>query len=134
MCTFWYIHMSDVAASYGTFLDFIALFWVFWYIINEYSCLKYCIFTKHSQIDVHILEYHYAQCNYRLWQILWFYCVPSLILIYYMSETLQLHQTLTNCVFRKNWKEFFVTIYGYISLVLNVATLFSVICGKTIQL
>ena len=38
--------MPDVTRPF----DFVAFFWVFSYIIDEYSCLKYCIFTKHSQI------------------------------------------------------------------------------------
>ena len=38
--------MPDLAASYGRIFVFIAFFCVFSYMIDEYSCLKYCIFTK----------------------------------------------------------------------------------------
>ena len=56
------------------------LLWVFSYIIDEhYSCLKYCIFTKHSQIACLINE-NISVCQHikyacRLWKILWFDCV-----------------------------------------------------------
>ena len=53
------------------------VFWVFSYIGDEHSCLKYCIFTKLSQIvypiNVHILVCQHARCDCRLWKILWFY-------------------------------------------------------------
>ena len=68
------IFMPDVTAIYGTPLDFIAFFWVFSYIIDEYSCLKYCIFTKLSQImyliDVHILVCQHAKYDCMLWKVL----------------------------------------------------------------
>ena len=52
---------------------------IFSYIIDEYSCLKYCIFTKLSQIvcliNVHILDYQHAKCDCWLWKVLWFDCV-----------------------------------------------------------
>ena len=51
--------MSDVTANYGTLLDFIAFLRNFAYIIDDNSCLKYCIFSKLSQIvcpiNTHIL-------------------------------------------------------------------------------
>ena len=47
--------------------------------IDKHSCLKYCIFTKHSQIVcltcVHILVCPYAQFDCRLWKFLEFNCV-----------------------------------------------------------
>ena len=39
--------MLDVTASYGKLLDFITFLGIF---IHYYSCLKYCIFNKLSQI------------------------------------------------------------------------------------
>ena len=63
------------------------LFWVFSYIIDEHSCLKYCILTKLSQIMcliiVHILVCQHAKYACRLWRFLWF-TVFFRILIYYM--------------------------------------------------
>ena len=48
-------------------------FWVFSYIIDEHSCLKYCFFTKHSQIvcliNAHILIYQHARCDCKLWKV-----------------------------------------------------------------
>ena len=64
---YWYVKMPDLTASYGTPFDFIVLFWVFTYIINELSCLKYCIFIKLSQIvcliNVHIFECLHVKCD-----------------------------------------------------------------------
>ena len=49
--------MSDVTASYGTPYYFIAFFGIFSYIIDDHSCLKYCIYTKFSRfvclINIH---------------------------------------------------------------------------------
>ena len=57
--------MPDVTASYGKLFDFIAL------LIDNNSCLKYCIFTKLSQIEClineHILQCHYVKCDCLLW-------------------------------------------------------------------
>ena len=51
-------------------------FWVFSYIIDDHSCLNYCIFTKLLQIvyliNVHILLCQLAKYNCRLWKVLWF--------------------------------------------------------------
>ena len=56
-------------------------FWVFSYIVDEHSCLKYCIFTKLLQIvcliNVHILVCQHAKCDCRLWKVFWFDCVFS---------------------------------------------------------
>ena len=64
-------------------LILLCIFWVFSYIIDKHSCLKYCIFTKLSQIvyliDVHVLLYEYAKCNCWLCNVLSFFC----IFIYY---------------------------------------------------
>ena len=39
------------------------------------QCLRYCIFTKHSQfmfmINVHISVYQYVRCNCKLWNVPW---------------------------------------------------------------
>ena len=42
--------MPDVVARYEALFDFSTFFWVFSYIADEHLYLKYCIFTKHSQI------------------------------------------------------------------------------------
>ena len=63
------------------------LFCVFSCILDEDSCLKFFILTKLSQIvtliNVHILVYQYANCDCRLWKILWFDRVLG-IFIYYV--------------------------------------------------
>ena len=56
----WYIDVPDVTAIYGTPFDFIAFFWVFSYILL-FSCLKYCIFIKFSQI-VYLINTHVLIC------------------------------------------------------------------------
>ena len=57
-------------------LILLRFFWEFSYIINEHSCLKYFIFTKHSQIvylmNVYILVCQHAKYDCRLWKALWF--------------------------------------------------------------
>ena len=55
-------------------LWFYCVFWVFSYFIDEFSCLKYCIFTKLLQIvcliNVNILVCQNAKCGYiRLWMV-----------------------------------------------------------------
>ena len=67
-------------------------FWVFSYIIDEYSCLKYCIFTKHSQIvcliNVYILEYQHAKYDCWLWQVFYFAFFKNFSYNYYKFETI----------------------------------------------
>ena len=67
--------MPDVTACFGTFFDFIAFFWIFSYTFDEHSCLKYCIFTKVSQIvciiNVHFLVCQHAKYDSSLWNVLW---------------------------------------------------------------
>ena len=64
--------MPDVAASYGTLLDSIAVFKEFSYIIDEHLCLNCFISTKLLKIvcliNVHILVYQHAKCNCKLWK------------------------------------------------------------------
>ena len=48
------ISLINVTASHGPFLAFIAVFWVFSYISVYYSCLNDFIFTKLSQIVLHL--------------------------------------------------------------------------------
>ena len=71
--------MPDVTASFETPLDYVVYFKEFSYIIDNYSCLKYYIFTKLSQtvclINVHILVCQHAKCDCKLWKVLRFYCV-----------------------------------------------------------
>ena len=60
-------------------LWFYCVFSVFSYIIvGEYSCLKYFILTKLSQIvyviDVHILAWQNAKYDCRLWKVFLFNC------------------------------------------------------------
>ena len=58
------------------------LCWVFnefSHIINNYSFLNCCIFTRISQTmcqnNTHILICRYARWNYRLWMVFWFKCL-----------------------------------------------------------
>ena len=52
----------------------LCVFWVFSNIIEEYSCLKYCIFTKLSQIEclnnVNILVCQHVKCDISNRQLL----------------------------------------------------------------
>ena len=70
---------SDVTVNYGTLLDFYCIFWEFSYLIDDHSCLNCCISTKLSHnvclINLHIVVYHYAKCDRKLWNALRFYCV-----------------------------------------------------------
>ena len=50
--------MSDVTASYGMPIDFIAFFKEFSYIIDDYSSLKGSVFTKLAQI-VYLINTHF---------------------------------------------------------------------------
>ena len=87
MGSFW--DFTDTSA-----LSFYCVFWVFSYINNEHSSLKYCILTKFSQIvcliNLDILVFRLAKCDCKLWRVIWFNCVFFLrIFTYlYMSETL----------------------------------------------
>ena len=60
-------------------LWFYCVFRVFSYIIGEYSCQKYYIFTKLSQIvcliNMYILKCQHAKCDCWLWKVLWFNCI-----------------------------------------------------------
>ena len=64
-------------------------FWVFSYIIDEHSCLKYCIYTKLSQImcliNVHILVCQLAKYDCWLWKVLSFNCIFWDYFIYYYT-------------------------------------------------
>ena len=40
--------MPDVTASYGAPFDFIAFFRKFSYKVDNDSCLKYCVFSRHT--------------------------------------------------------------------------------------
>ena len=64
-----------------------SVFCEFSHLINSFSCLMCCIFTKLSQtvclIDTYNLIYRYARCNYILWKVIWFICVCLEILKYY---------------------------------------------------
>ena len=56
--------MPDITASYGKPFDCLR-FWIFSYITDEHSCLKYSIFTKLSQtvflIDIQIFICQHAK-------------------------------------------------------------------------
>ena len=73
-----YIHfnMPDVPASCGMPLGFITFCFEILPTINDYSCLRCCIFTKLSQIacliNVHVLKFQYAKYDCRLWKVFWF--------------------------------------------------------------
>ena len=54
---YWYVKMPDVTANYGMPLNFITFFLRILHKIDEYSCLKYCISTKLSQI-VYLINTH----------------------------------------------------------------------------
>ena len=60
-----------------SFLDFIAFFWVFSYIIDDLSCLNCFISTKLSQIvcliNVYILLCQYSKCYGRLSNLMCFF-------------------------------------------------------------
>ena len=65
---------------------------LWFYCVIMYSCLKYCIFTKLSQIvcliDVHILVCQHAKCDWWLWKVLWFnwiFWVFSYIILSFMT-------------------------------------------------
>ena len=78
-------------------------------------------------INVYILKCQHAKCDCCLWKVLWFNCIFWVLFIYYyMFETAKLHKTFTNCMLRqkfRNEKQPFVSIYGYVSLVLIYETL-----------
>ena len=55
--TFLWIDITDMTASYE--MSLLGCFWEFSHKINDYSYLKYCIFTKHSHI-VCLINVFYA--------------------------------------------------------------------------
>ena len=66
------------------------------------SCLKYSIFTKHSQImclfNTHNLVHRNSRWACRLWKVIWFkHICLEIFKYYYILETLHI-QTFTNCV------------------------------------
>ena len=71
-----YCHARYICKLWKVF-DFITFFGYFSYIIDEYSCLKYCIFTKHSQIvcltDIHILVCQHVKCDCWLWKVFYLF-------------------------------------------------------------
>ena len=74
--TYW--HARCGCKSWNAFW-FYCVFRVFSYINDNYSCLKYCIFTKLSQIvcliNIHILVCQHAKCACRLWKVFYLICV-----------------------------------------------------------
>ena len=73
----WYVKLPNVTVSYRMSAIFLQ-FWRILYKIDEYSCLKWSIFTKLPQIvcliNTHILICWNARCNYKLRKALWFDC------------------------------------------------------------
>ena len=69
---------------------------IFIHFIDEYSCLKYCIFTKLSQmvclINMYILKCQHAKCDCLLWKVLWFHFL-----------FLRIFHTITTCLKRYNF-------------------------------
>ena len=80
------------------------VYWVLSYIIHDYSCLIFCIFTKLSQI-VCLINVHISLClHIKIWQ--------------QVMESSMIHQTFTDCVLKQKCRDekwTFVSIYGYIS-------------------
>ena len=110
--------MPDVTVSYGRAIDLIMFFWVFSYIIDDLSCLKSCIFTKHSQIayliNVHISICQNAKCHCTLWNVLLFNCVPwKFSYITICLKRYSFIKLLQKC---RDKKLSYVIIYGYVSL------------------
>ena len=102
------LYASCDCKLYGPLLDFIKFFVFFIYIICEYSCLKYCNFTKLSQIvsliNVHIWKYQCAKYECRFSDVIALFFV--FFCIYYnMFETFYLHQTFTNCVSSQKYRD-----------------------------
>ena len=79
------------------------VFWVFSYIIDEYSWLKYCISTKLT-LTVYLIIAYMSKC--QMWLQVMEHPLILLrflgIFIHYwqpfMSEVLYLHQTFTDCM------------------------------------
>ena len=67
-------------------------------------CLVAHIFIKLSHtvflINIYILIYWHIRCDWKLWNVLWFYCVfwPP-----FLSVLLYLHQTFIVCIFYQYW-------------------------------
>ena len=100
--------MPNVTASYGTLLEFLAFFKEFLYITDDYSCLRYCIFTKFSQItcliNIHILECQHARCDCNLWNVPFNF---NLLLIFSENVFLHLSKRVFIC-----FKTCFYTFYA----------------------
>ena len=139
---YWYVKMPDVTACFGKSIKFITFFcefctiikcqmWlqvierslillrfflVFSYVIDDHSYLKYCIFTKFSQIacliNTHIMICSHARCNYKLQKVLRFNCVL------WKFQCLILHLTFINFVTLKIFyklKDCFNKIYLFLA-------------------
>ena len=79
-------------------LWFHCVFWVFLYIIDKHTCLKYCIFTKLSQIVYHI-NMHIWICQHtrsacKLWNASWLYYVFSK----FCTQSTNIHVKLSQIV------------------------------------
>ena len=79
-------------------LWFYCVFWVLSYIIDEFSCLKYCIFTKLSQIvyliNIQIFLCQHAKCDCRLWKVFYSICVLCEFFIYPSIRLIQSNSNL----------------------------------------
>ena len=95
-------------------LRFYCVFWVFSYIIDEYSCQRYCIFTKLSQmvclINMYILKCQHAKCD--CW--LWFNCIFWVFWVFWVTFQVTLCSYYF-CNFRKKVPRPKWTIYKHVS-------------------
>ena len=113
--------MSDVTTSYGVFLDFIAFLRIFIHIEEHYSCLKYFIFAKLSQI-VNILKMSNLTTSYGRFSDLIDAFFLRIFTYYYLSDIcynfIKLLKTLCShyfCNFRKKGPRPKWTIYKHLS-------------------
>ena len=112
--------MLDISVSYGIPIDFIAFLGIFIYnlrpFVSELLYLNQNFTNCVSRFDL-------SAC--QMWLKV-FYIISvfwEFFIYYYTFEAILLHQTFTNCMLKKkfrNEKEHYVSIYGYVSLVSNV--------------
>ena len=80
-----HIWCIDMPQMWLQVMDCLLILLRFFGYFHKLLFLKYCIFTKLSQIVC-----QHIKCDCRLWKVLWFNCIPLGIfnIFYYVFETL----------------------------------------------
>ena len=92
--------MPNVTASYGKNFNFIEFFFIFSYIIYDYSYLNCCTNYVLCLFNIHLWSVNMPNMAAGYGTFSDLIAFLGILIHYYMFETLQLHQSFTNSASR----------------------------------